>query len=256
MRSLLLVCLTLCSCAQPAPPPVVPDEPWSAAIQGPATAAVGELVVLTAEGPADERRWLSPAPHLVIEDGRRLAFAAREPGSYRFVLAAARASTADLALLEHVVRVEGVAPRPKPDSFAVRVRAWYAAVASPAKAAEALRLAQAFEAIAAQIAAGTLREPAQILAATAESNRLALGPAKAAWTGFFESLRQELNQRTGALDYAGLWREIAAELRASGERTPGQAPAASLPAPRPATGTPSTPSCPGGVCPAPRSIRR
>jgi hypothetical protein len=117
----------------------------------------------------------------------------------------------------------GPGPEPQPDplsGLAKDARDW-ASVVSVANRPLAKPLADAFEAIAAQIAAGTLATPETVQAASKLANRAALGDAGAtAWMPWFEKLQVFLAAETKAgrmanvADIRTKWLDIAKGLRA------------------------------------------
>jgi hypothetical protein len=114
-------------------------------------------------------------------------------------------------------------PEPAPDDrfgLARDVAGWLAEIPPPHRAASD-RLADSFLAVASAVAAGTLREPASILAETRSGNNRALGSAEAieAWKPFGRRLEARLSELhkerrlTSADDYRQAWSEIAHGLR-------------------------------------------
>jgi hypothetical protein len=95
--------------------PALPAEP-AAPIDGPATAAPGDLVILTATVPAKNYAWTCiPANKkwLAVEGGKQVVFANRTVGTYTFVLATAKGDVA--AVAQHVVVIgEEVVPERNP----------------------------------------------------------------------------------------------------------------------------------------------
>jgi hypothetical protein len=71
------------------------------------------------------------------------------------------------------------------------------------------------------MAAGTLTEPAKIIAATRDANQAAVGQLRDAWLPFFEEVRKYLNAESAAGRLATLeqhqavWKDLAAGLRAA-----------------------------------------
>jgi hypothetical protein len=111
-------------------------------------------------------------------------------------------------------------PRPVPDGrfgLAAKAAEWAKEVPQPARG-KAAALAGSFRAVAAAIAAGTITSAEAIIQRTRESNVAALAEQRAAWSGWLETLRQELNglAKSGRLksleDHAEAWRELATGL--------------------------------------------
>ncbi len=154
---------------------------------------------------------------LVIDGGRRAVFAPGKAGQFTIVLAVA-GDGGELDI-ETVTFREGPGPGPNPPgpdpvSLAELATQWADAVDSPTKAADASKLANAFETVAAQLAAGALpEEPERILAATKSIYEMSLGSALAAWRPWLDSLGAYMTDHDSG-DYVTQWNEIAAGLRA------------------------------------------
>lgn len=207
-----------------------------AVIDAPAQATVGDLVVLSAEGShASDFAWRlanSEKTFLPVDGGRRCVFSSGSPGKFVFVLAVACGDQVAVAL--HTIDVvtpeppnpdpSPVPPTPDPDlppgkfNLAKLARDWALTTVSldPSQRKETARsLAASFSSLAAAIAAGTVTDPAQILAQTLASNQQALGDRRQAWKEWGEKLAKELEALHGdgslrsAESYAIAWREIA-----------------------------------------------
>lgn len=113
------------------------------------------------------------------------------------------------------------APVPSPSRFGLReqIPVWAASVTSPNRVANATKLADAADALAAAIAAGTTKGPTAILAALAAANTAALGSDLAAWKSFGASYSAALTglyamrRLNTDADWAEMLRETAAGLR-------------------------------------------
>lgn len=86
------------------------------------------------------------------------------------------------------------------------------------KKALAAQLANNFDSIATQIAAGTIKSPSDIQIKTEQTNIATQGSNRAFWTPFWASLAQAIKVLDGAQiktlnDFADAWREIAVGLR-------------------------------------------
>lgn len=182
----------------------------------PETARVGQLVVLDAsESYVDNFKWESPDSvdnFIVIEGGKRAFFSAEKAGTYHFWVAGALDETVDL---DHVcIQVDGGGPAPQPVGLEARVRQWLKLVKSENWKSEAEALGASFQSLSAQISAGVIRTPDDVIKATTISNRSALGNSISDWEGFGQELRKELNglRDAGKLSdmpsHATLWLEI------------------------------------------------
>ncbi len=154
-------------------------------------------------------------------EGRRAFVVFPESRTYKIFVAVAQNSTLDMKEYD-VVAGASKAKRTATAKvgFPQTVDSWVAQVQSPGVDDERTRLAQSFETIASLIDAGVLKEPQQIVEATAKSNATALGASKPLWDAtFFASLKAELGSRAkaGSLttpeQHAAMWREIAAGLK-------------------------------------------
>lgn len=205
-------------------------------IDGPATAAPGDLVILSAvsEG-AKHYAWTlanSDKTFLPTDGGTKAVFASGKSGRYIFVLSASDA--VGLAQTKHVLTIGEPEPEPLPPGptppptplpdgkFKLAAFAFNEAgkVTSSNRPAAAKNLANSFRGIASAIAAGALNKPEEILAKTLTGNQTALGGDRAAWSAFGVSLSAELEKlhTSGTLrlpaDYQTAWDEVATGLEA------------------------------------------
>jgi len=208
-------------------------------IDGPATAAPGDLVILQAvsEG-AKHYAWTlanSDKTFLPTDGGTKAVFASGKAGKYIFVLSASDA--VGLAQTKHELTIGEPEPEPLPPvppgptppptplpdgKFKLAIFAFTEAgkVQSANKPAAAKNLANSFRGIASAIAAGALSKPEEILAKTLSGNQTALGGDRAAWSAFGVSLSTELEKLNTAgtlrlpADYQAAWDEIATGLEA------------------------------------------
>lgn len=240
-RLLFAACWLTVASAQATPP--------SARIIGPATALPGDLVVLDASSSdAMGFAWVladSNKTFLPVDDGQRLVFATGSTGRYTFVLVAANADESGkpaVALAKHVVTIgadPGPGPNPDPNppgpeppdpplppgrfDLARQARDWTASVtlAASERRHTAALVADGFEAIAAAIAAGTVRTAEDALAQLRAAHQAALSaPQYEAWrAGWNPSFRaamtrlDDLNQLPALADVADAFREISQGLR-------------------------------------------
>lgn len=196
-------------------------------IVGPETADAGRMVRLSVEGDYPMLRWRCVPPSEdfeIVEAGKRAMFCSPVAGTWTFVLSASDGK--ELSDTVHTLTVSGPSPPgpgpgpgPKPPQpvtpLKTLAKGWIAKVDSKNKAAEAAALATAYEAIAAQISAGALSKPDDIIAAIATKTQATLGLfGLPAWMVVLEPLRAELNARekAGPLDYAAILRELASAL--------------------------------------------
>ena len=187
----------------------------------PDKARVGQLVILDAsESYVDSFTWaVTPKTDnfIVIEDGKRAFFSGEKPGTYTFWVAGALNKTVDLKSFS--VTIEGVVPpEPGPTGLEAKLRDWMKLVKSDTWVSEATAVASSFHSISQQISANLLKNPDDVIKATAISNRAALGGAGPAWQGFGEELRKYLNEesKAGRLadmpSHAALWGQIGSTL--------------------------------------------
>lgn len=180
----------------------------------PDKARVGQLVVLDAsESYVDSFAWaVTPTTtnFVTIEGGKRAFFSGEKPGTYTFWVAGALNKTVDLQ--SFTVTIEGVVPPdPGPTGMEAKIREWMKLVKSDTWVSEATAVASSFHSISQQISANLLKNPDDVIKATAISNRAALGGAGPAWQGFGEELRKYLNEesKAGRLadmpSHAALW---------------------------------------------------
>ena len=224
-----------------------------AIINGPATAVPGELVTLDASGSQGENlrfRW-SVQPdqpgRIMFEEcpkGSGKIRISTFPGVWHYTVFVFNAEDSDV--LTWAVTIPGgtvptpsptppaptppspappapvpPTPPPQPSTFGIRdqIRVWAMTVSSPNKVANAARLADAADALAAAVAAGTTSGPAKILAALTAANALALGSDLAAWKSFGVSYAAAIGglyamkKLPTDADWAEMLRETAAGLR-------------------------------------------
>ena len=209
------------------------DEGALIIIEGPTTAEIGDLVVLSVEkSNGVSFKWLvSPATKnvLVIDGGKRIVFSSGVEGTFTFHVATAKADTVDMVVHTVVIKANGPEPtptptppqpEPTPESTMTKVlKALVAGVDSDIKKSEVLEMARNFETVSMAIANGTLETPAEVVAATAELNKKSLGDNLVIWSSFREGLSDQLKTMAsdGVLSdtasHKTVWDEIAASLR-------------------------------------------
>jgi len=201
-------------------------------IEAPAQIAVGQLATLdVSKSQATSFSW-KVVPETknfrVIDNGRQAVFSGTA-GEYLFIVAAALGDTVDVKTHKITIGDGGPSPGPDPgpdpdpnpnpdpnpsNELALKVAEWAAAVQSPTPRDDAMKLGQSFQSVASTISAGVLTETSAILAATKNSNQVALGNHSAAWASFMQSLNAELKtlasagQLPDAEAHAMAWRSI------------------------------------------------
>jgi hypothetical protein len=111
-------------------------------------------------------------------------------------------------------------PGPPLSPLATQVRDWATTLVPTTARVKCESVAQSLEAISSQMAAGTLTEPAKIIAATRDANKAAVGELRDAWLTFFEEVRKYLNAEAAAGRLATLerhqaiWKDLSTGLRA------------------------------------------
>lgn len=116
----------------------------------------------------------------------------------------------------------GPAPQPDPLSgLAVLARDWVSGVGDYAeRKSDLAALVKSFQAVASQIAAGTLKTPEEIVKATSEANANALAGRRDKWLPWAQKLRDYLNAESvsgrlkSADQYRSAWIEISKGLEA------------------------------------------
>lgn len=229
-----------------------------AIINGPATAVPGELVTLDASGSQGENlrfRW-SVQPdqpgRIMFEEcpkGSGKIRISTFPGVWHYTVFVFNAEDSDV--LTWAVTIPGgtvptpsptppaptppaptppspappapvpPTPPPQPSKFGLRdqIPVWAMTVTSPNKVANAVRLADAADALAAAVAAGTTSGPAKILAALTAANAAALGTDLQSWKAFGVSYAAAIGglyamkKLPTDADWAEMLRETAAGLR-------------------------------------------
>jgi len=206
---------------------------------------VGELIRLDVSGSvAESFKWLlvpESADFEVYDNGKRAVFSARTPGEYMFVVACAFKDTVDVTT--HVVVITDVDPvkpdkpdKPDdpddpdtPDGYPViekpmegdPLSAWipYWCSQSRLPVNEAKQLAGSFESVAAMISAGVYTTPQEIIEATSEASKDALGERLKAWLPVLRPLQDkfQLMAQNGELvtpeQHAETWRLVAKALK-------------------------------------------
>jgi hypothetical protein len=182
-------------------------------VEAPTKGRVGELIRFDlTNSTATQIKW-KLVPDVVdfesYDEGQKAVFSARAPGEYMFIIAAAMNGTVDV--VTHTVTIQGPPKEPTTPDLSLWVPYWLYPL--QLDKAEALALAQGFEATAARIT--PLSTPKGIIEATAEANREALGGSISAWRPFLTKLQSAMKNRAkqGLLQtpeqHKEMWLEIA-----------------------------------------------
>jgi hypothetical protein len=149
-------------------------------LNAPDTCVVGELVVLDASPSLSvELVWeITPTTDDFKIFGKQACFSGREPGEYLVIIAGVEEGVP--VLRTHRLVVEGGAVS---SDLATRMKGWAKTVTSENVSEEALKFAQSFRAL-----AGAKIPVEQMLEATADANRRALGESLDAWKPFLDRL--------------------------------------------------------------------
>jgi|19_taG_2_1085344.scaffolds.fasta_scaffold01796_15 hypothetical protein len=160
-------------------------------VEGPSRAGVGDLVVISVEkSSAMSFKWLvTPSTDnlLVIDGGKRIVFSSGTKGTFTFIIACGLGDSCDLAT--HTLVIGDAPPE---NVLSSKIASWCDKVTSSSKRLEALALANSFLANANRIEAGALVTAKEIVEATFESNKKALGDSHQRWMPFREELAKEL----------------------------------------------------------------
>jgi len=211
-----------------------PDKPVNKAqivLEDEVKIQVGELGKLDAsKSKGDSFIWSCFPKGLNYEviNGNKLIFTSGLIGEYTCVVSSAKDGAIDQKIVKITVVPQGVNPD-KPDnvtptptpgnSLSSNILVWSTTVQSPKKAVEATALAEAYNAVAVQIEAGTLITGEDVAVATRDATHAALGESVPLWTTFLNNLQTYLKQETlkGTLvtveDHVKVWKEISAALR-------------------------------------------
>ena len=177
-------------------------------LSAPITGLVGELIELDAsKSSATSFTWRvipGTSNFRIIENGRKALFCSGKPGTYLFILAAAKRDSVDCVV--HRIVIKGA---PVINSLAARVKAWLPNDADPVILE---KLAKSFERVA---SAGHTDVPL-LVKTTALSNRGILGSDLNEYTPFLKSLSSYLktNMAEASVEaHIELWFELASVLR-------------------------------------------
>jgi len=165
-------------------------------LDAPTRGRVGELIRFDlTKSVADSVKWVvrpGTPDFEVYEDGHRAVFSARVPGDYLFFIAVAKDGTVDTLI--HTVHIEGPPERPSTDDLALWIPFWAYELNLPKT--EATKLAESFEDVAGRITA--LSTPKDIIKATGEANRAALGDSLETWKPILKKIQGTLVNRAKA----------------------------------------------------------
>ena len=202
-------------------PATMQDTEASVTVEGPTEASPGSLVVLSVEkSNAKSYKWIvkpSTDNYLVIEDGKKLVFSSGVTGSYTFIVAGALGDSVDIAM--HTVTIRESQPTVN-NPFKSKVAAWCGPIESKDKKTDCLVLSHSFSNVAKSIEEGKLDTAEEIVRATYESNKDALGEdGLDAWVPFRDGLSKELtkmakaDQLSDAEAHRKVWTLISQALR-------------------------------------------
>jgi hypothetical protein len=195
-------------------------------INAPNKVKVGDLIVIDLSeslgGGFDYEVEPSPPGLRTFDNGKVLVCGTGDKNvTYTFMVSCALNGDSDIAV--HKVKVTG-ATVPEPlsnpgENIQAKVQDWAEDVESPDKRDDAIKLAQSFASVAVIIEQDTFVRTADLVQATATSNRDALNGNLDYWTPFLEALMAELKAaaQLGKLsevkDHAPIWKDVAAGLR-------------------------------------------
>lgn len=160
---------------------------------------------------------------VVLEGGKAIIWQG-DAGEYAAVYFPSGAPGAIIQPIVTRVVLGKVTPPPPPTPpltpLAAQVRDWATKLVPPESRVKCESVAQSLDSISAQMAARSLTEPAQIIAATRDANQAAVGELREAWLPFFEEVRKYLNTEAAAgrlatlAQHQAIWKDLAAGLRA------------------------------------------
>ena len=177
-------------------------------LNAPDSGVIGELIELDASKSSATSFTWRVIPNTdnfkIIEDGRKAIFCSGRPGTYTFILSAAKRDTVDCIV--HIIIIKGA---PVINTLTKHVRSWLPENADPVILE---KLARSFE----RVASAGHTDVAVLVKTTALSNRGILGPELEEWTPFLKSLSVYLksNYAEATVDqHIELWFKLAAALR-------------------------------------------
>lgn len=195
-------------------------------IKAPDKVKVGDMIIIDLSeslgGGFDYEVEPTPPGLRTFDDGKVIVCGTGDKNvTYTFMISCALGGDSDIAV--HKVKVTGAkAPGPPADpgeNIVEKVKDWASDVDSPTKRDDAIKLAQSFASVAIVIEQDQFSSPAELVQATATSNRDALGENLSHWTPLLDSLMQELKAaaQIGKLqdvkDHARIWKDVAKGLR-------------------------------------------
>lgn len=182
-------------------------------IEAPIEAQPGQLITLEAKIPAASYTWKvipDNKNYKIIEDGKKLIFSSQYPGTYIFVLAAAKSDTVDI--VTHTINIKSKSnpnPDPKPDNFIELVKTW---LPENYDHNEPMLLSRSFE----LVALVGHEDIDKLLKITAASNRSALGDNLEKWKPFLTEVSkycQENLDDKSIDEHIDFWFKLAKALR-------------------------------------------
>lgn len=196
-----------------------------AIISGPDIAQAGDLVVLDGSKSVGSHLVWVPVTEFKgwasVENGKRCFLSARRPGKYTLMLIAVDAKTETVSHDTHTITLTDTlpdpnppvpppdpipptppGPNPKPDltTLSGRVESWVYDLQIPVvdRQKESLALSQAFAEVASMIAAGVIKQPAEIPPKISAAITKALGSRAMAWEPWADKLIDELDAQDTA----------------------------------------------------------
>lgn len=199
-------------------------------IKAPDRVRVGDLIIIDLSeslGAGFDYKVMPKPPGLrIFDDGRTIVCGTGDKNTeYLFIVSCALDGDSDIQT--HIIKVYGASkpgPSPNPGENVIgKVKDWCDSVTSPTQRDDAIRLAQSFASVAVIIEQDTFGSAADLIEATATSNRGALGDNLSHWTPLLDSLMKELKlmAEVGKLPdikaHAQVWKDVASGLRAYAE---------------------------------------
>ena len=202
-------------------------------IEAPTSVKVGDMIIVDLSKSVGEGfdMIIKPTPPQVrvFDNGKVVVTATGyKTTEYTFIVSCALDNKSDVEI--HSIKVIGpqpVIPVNPGEDIPRKVLSWCEGVESPTLRDDALKLAQSFASLATVIENGTFQEPGEIVAATKQSNRDALGTNLEYWVPLAEGLMNELKAmaKLGMLPdaeaHGPVWRAVSEGLKAYADELTG-----------------------------------
>lgn len=230
MKTIFLSAVILCFALSYSPAVAQDPAPVNKAeviIDAPSKVKIGDLITIDLSksiGTGFDFKVIPLPPGLrVFNDGRVIVCGTGAKNiEYLFVISCALEDASSIKT--HAIQIYGaVAPGPPPnpgENLVDKVVGWCENVESLTPRDDAMKLAQSFASLAIIADQGGFTSPADLVKATATSNREALNGNLEYWTSLLDSLMSELKAlaEAGKLpdtkSHAPIWRDVAKGLRA------------------------------------------